>query len=130
VTSTTAGFSNRGRALARTRRTLRLVPGRPVEFAPDFRKASLDLLESKGHLFIVDRQAQPLGPLAILPALQNFQDRGEVGDSLVGALLDGLQPGDLCRRGYKPALVRSLLAGHRNDHRFQRIDVVRQVVSG
>ncbi|MBP1888115.1 hypothetical protein J2Z50_006433 [Ensifer mexicanus] len=38
--------------------------------------------------------------------------------------LDGLQPGDLCRRGCKSYLVRSSLLGHCEDHRFQRIDVV------
>lgn len=67
----------------------------------------------------------------MLRALQNLQDRREIGNPLVGALLDGLQPGDL-RLGccdpsfgdYDPGLARSLLASHGKDHRLQRINVV------
>ncbi|ESX00674.1 hypothetical protein X769_22420 [Mesorhizobium sp. LSJC268A00] len=45
------------KTLARTRGALRLVSDRAVEFAPDFRKAGLDLFEGKGGLLVVDGQA-------------------------------------------------------------------------
>nr|WP_245331321.1 hypothetical protein [Mesorhizobium sophorae] len=67
----------------------------------------------------------------MLRALQNFQDRREVGNTLVGAFLDGFQPGDLrlrcCDPSFgdcDPGLARSLLASHGKDHRLQRINVV------
>lgn len=46
-------FEVGSKALARARGTLRLVPGRAVEFALDFRKAGLEFLESKGDLLVI-----------------------------------------------------------------------------
>ena len=119
-----------GETLTRTWGTLRLVSGRMIELGLNRRKAGLDFLEGKGYLFIVDGQAQPLGTRAMLRALQNLQDRREIGDPLVGAFLDRLQPDDLGPRCCKPALVFGLLTGHREDHRLERIDVIRQVGNG
>lgn len=50
-------FEVGSKTLARTRGALRLVSDRAVEFAPDFRKAGLDLFEGKGGLLVVDGQA-------------------------------------------------------------------------
>lgn len=47
-------FEMSGKALARTRGTLRLVLDRVIEFALDLGKASLDLFEGKGSLLVVD----------------------------------------------------------------------------
>ncbi|GAA5666960.1 hypothetical protein Brsp07_05483 [Brucella sp. NBRC 14130] len=102
-----------GKALARTRGAFRLVTGSAIKFALDRRKAGLDLLEGKGHLLVVDGQAQPLGTRAMLGALQNLQDRCEVGNPLVGAFLDRFQSGDLGLCRDKPSLVRSPFLGHR-----------------
>lgn len=67
----------------------------------------------------------------MLRTLQNFQDRREIGDPLVGAFLDGFQSRDLRFRCYGPSfgdcdpgLARSLLTSHGKDHRLQRINVV------
>ncbi|PWJ82315.1 hypothetical protein C7441_10983 [Pseudaminobacter salicylatoxidans] len=117
-------FEVSGKTLARTGSTFRFATGCAIKLAPDRRKTGLDLLEGKGGLLVVDRQAQPLGTRALLCALQNLQDRREVGDPLVGAFLDCLQPGDLGRRRCKTNFVCSTLLGHREDQRLQRINIV------
>ncbi|MET3759366.1 hypothetical protein ABID08_006752 [Rhizobium binae] len=119
-----------GKTLARTCCPFRLVLGRVIKLALDCRKAGLDFLEGKGHLLVIDTKAQSLGTGAMLGTLQNLQDRCEVGNPLVGALLHRLQPGDLSFSGLQSGFFRSLLARHREDHRFQRVNVVRQVVRG
>ena len=119
-----------GKSLARPRCSFRLVAGGTIKLALDSGEAGLYFLESKGHLLIVDAKAQPFGTLAVLRALQDLQDRCEIGDPLVGALLDGLQTGNLGRRGGKSGLVCSLLTRHRKDHRLERIDIIWQVGNG
>jgi hypothetical protein len=65
-----------------------------------------------------------------LRALQNLHDQGQVGNPLVGALLNRLQPRDLSLGHLQPDLFRGLFARQRENHRFQRINVVRQVAKG
>ncbi|MNL24258.1 hypothetical protein D3C87_1456850 [compost metagenome] len=101
-----------------------------IKLALDFRKTGLDFLEGKGDLLIADTKTQPLRTGAMLRALQNLQDRCEVGNPLVGILLHRLQPNDLSFSSFQPRFFRRLLARHRENHRFQRVHVVRQVVKG
>lgn len=123
-------FEMSGKTLARTWCSFRLVFGRVIKLALDRREAGLDLLEGEGHLFVVDAKAQSLGTGAMLGALQNLQDRCEIGNPLVGTLLHRRQSGDLSFSGLHSDFFRSLLARHRENHRFQRVNVVRQVVRG
>ena len=93
----------RSKAFARAWSAFRLVPGAPVEFALDARKAGLHLLEGKGNLLVVEDPrttgAEPFRALAMLRALQDLHDQRQVGNPLVGALFDRLQPGDFSLRG-------------------------------
>ncbi len=110
----------RGKTFARPRCPLRPVFVSLAKFAINRGKASLDLLKSEVYLLVIYRQPQTLGARTILGTLQNLQDRRQSGDPLVGFLLDSLHSGDF-------GLSRSLLCAHRDDHRFQRFDVVRKV---
>ena len=123
-------FEMDGKPLTRPGCSFRLAAGGTIKLALDRREACLHLLESKGHLLIVDAKPQPFGALAVLRALQDLQDRSEIGDALISAPLDSLQPGNLGRRGGKSGLVCSLLTRHRKDHRLEGTDIIWQVGNG
>lgn len=123
-----------GKALARTRRALRLVAARAVKLTLDRRKTRLDLLEGKGHLLVIHGKPQPLRSGAILRALQDVHDRRQVGDPLFGCRLHRLQTGDFRHRsvqsGRIPAGDFGMFAHHCLNHRRQRINIVRQFGNG
>src|SRR5690606_15706857 len=88
-------FEMGSKTFAWARGTFRLAFACAIDLALDCRKARLDFLKGKRYLVVINAEAQPLGTGAVLGTLQNLQDRSQVRNPFVGALLGRFQPGDL-----------------------------------
>ena len=79
-----------------------------IEFRLDRAQPGLDLIEGKVELIVI----QPLRAATIARPFQRLEHRVQPRDPHLGIVIDRLQPGDL--------------AGHRQHHRLERINVVRE----
>jgi len=79
-----------------------------IKFRLDRAQPGLDLIEGKVELTI----SQPLRAATVARPFQRLEQRVQPRDPHLGIVVDRLQPGDL--------------AGHRQHHRLERINVVRE----